>query len=145
MNILGTETKSVFLKQIQAHKLHQEFIVAPAQTVRVGQPVKLNATGEITAVAANDNASVIIGISVHNAAAGETATIGMKAVAIVWARSAAAITTARPVKFSGVNGVEAAYGNYSNVAEDGSENILLVGWALDPASAINQTIRVAIY
>lgn len=144
MNILGTQTKSVFLKQVESHKLHQEFEVAEGSAVKVGMPVKMNAVGEIVPLADDDDAGLCLGYSVHNAAGGETATIGMKAFAIVFAISEAAITTVRPVKVKGVSTVDTDLMSYENIAVGATEVGMANGWALDAASGAGEKIRIAL-
>jgi len=139
---LGDVTKSIFLKS-ESHKLSQEFVVAAANTVKKGQPVKLNTAGDLIPAAANDLNHVIIGVSIHDAAAGEVATVRMKASAIVWARATAALN-AGPVAYDGVNGTETDFMNYDDdIVVDATGNTT-VGWALDDAGAANDVIRVAL-
>lgn len=144
MNVLGAQTRSIFLKEVQSHKLHQEFIVADANTVKVGQPVKLNAAGEIVPAATGEFFRNIIGFSVHNAAAGETATVGMKAFGLVWARANADAQVAGPVAYKGLSAVsgETDFGKYGAI--DSIDFDDLAGWALDGGDE-DDVIRVAIY
>lgn len=140
MQLLGDKTKTVFLKGIESHKLHHEFQVATGQSVKVGQPVVLNATGEVSQAADNAKAGTIIGYSIHNGAAGEFVTVGMKAMAIVWASPNAALS-AGPVKYEGMNDEDALYNSFVAASADHSD---LVGWALEDATAADELIRVAI-
>jgi len=143
MNVLGTQTNSVFLKEVQSHKLHQEFIVAVGATVKVGQAVKLDNAGDIVPAATGEVRRNIIGFSIHNATAGETATIGMKAFGLIWARANADSQNAGPVAFKGQSAVvgDEDYGKYGAIDGTGTD---LAGWALD-AGDEDEQIRIAIY
>lgn len=141
MNSLGNTTRSVFLKEAQSHKLHQEFTVAAGNSVKIGQPVKLNAAGEIVPAATGEKSVNIIGFSVHDAAATELATIAMKGYGIVWAR-ANATQNAGPVAFKGMSIVagETDYGKYGALAVALDD---LAGWAIDSGDA-DDAIRVVL-
>lgn len=142
MNILGNQTRSVFLKEAQSHKLHQEFTVATGNSVKHGQPVKLNASGDIVPAGASEAQQNIIGFSVHTAQAGEEATIAMKGYGIVYARANADSQVAGPVAYKGMSAVsgEEAFAKYGAAAGTGAD---LAGWAID-AGDEDDTIRVVI-
>lgn len=134
----GEKTKSIFLKNIEAHKLHQEFEVAEGETIKKGQPVALNDDGEVISATALD-AYKVIGISIHDGTEGQFITVGMRAFSIVWAKPAAALV-AGPVTYNGQNTVEdGIYGTYI-AATDATK---LHGWALDNVAANGRT-RVAL-
>lgn len=145
MNVLGKTTESIFLKQIQSHKLHQEFTVAVGSAVKVGMPVKLDDAGDIVPFAEDDEKVLLIGYSVHNAAAEENATIGMVAFGIIWAMSAGAVDPSLPVKVKGVSGANSSYMEYENVAAANAEDALATGWSLDAATGAGEKIRIAVY
>jgi len=138
LTVFGEVTKTIFLKQIQAHKLHQEFAVATGNAVKKGQAVKLNTAGEIVPAIAGELMGKVIGYSVHDAAAEELATIGMRAFTIVWAQSAGALD-AGPVKI-GAAGADPIYATYVATALETD----VVGWALDSAAGADEMIRVAL-
>lgn len=140
MQLLGDKTKTVFLKGIESHKLHHEFQVAAGETIKVGQPVVLNSEGEVVPAAAAAKAGTVIGYSIHEGSAGEFVTVGMKAMAIVWASPGAALD-AGPVKYAGLNTTDNTYNNFTAASADYSD---LVGWALEDAEAADELIRVAI-
>lgn len=141
-NQFGEKPRTIFLKGIENHKLHQEFEVATGQTVKKGQPVILNADGTVQAAAANAAAYTIIGYSIHNGGPGELITVGMKAFTIVYASNSAAID-AGPVAYNGLNAdVESGlYNDFTNSTTAGN----IIGWALDKATAADDIIRVALF
>ena len=140
---LGTNTESIFLKEVNSHSLFEEFAVATGNAVKKGAPVKLDATGGLIPAAANDRLAVVIGYSLHDAGAEEYATVAMKAKGIVFARSAGALATG-PVKFAGMNATETDYANYVAITGNASEDGLLSGWALEVAAGADEEITVAI-
>ena len=149
ITILGSKTKTVFLKGIENHKLHHEFEVAANNTIKKGQPVFLDTDGMVcVALAANGGgegapatpANNIIGWSIHNGEAGEMVTIGMKAFGIVWAMPNTALN-AGPVQYGGLNDEDPTYNSFATAADAAST----IGWALDKAAAADELIRVAIY
>ena len=51
LTVMGDQTKTIFLKGVEAHKLHHEFTVGSGNTViKRGQPVVLNNDGTVTLV-----------------------------------------------------------------------------------------------
>lgn len=139
ITILGEKSKTIFLKGVEAHKLHHEFTVAPGFTVKRGQPVKLLADGTIKACTGSEKNMVIIGISIHNGSDGELVTVAMKAFAILYAMPNAG-TVAGPVKYDGLNSTDDDYNSYVALVDGGE----LAGWALDKAGAADEMIRVAV-
>lgn len=139
----GENTETLFLKGLEAHKLHHEFTVAATATagVRKGQPVVLNSAGEVLPAATGAKAQTIIGYSIHNGKAGELVTIGMKAYGIIYCKPNAAVA-AGPVQYAGQNTAEPEYPAVAAAAADGTT---LMGWALDEAEAANDMIRLALY
>lgn len=138
----GDKTHTIFLKGIENHKLHQEFTVATGQTVKKGQPVVLNANGTVQAAAANADAYTIIGYSIHNGAAGELITVGMKAFTIIWASNAAPLN-AGPVAYNDMNPdvEDGLFNDFTNSTTAGK----VVGWCLDQATTADDMVRVALY
>lgn len=137
LTAFGGPTKSIFLNEAESHKLHLAFTVANGQTVKKGQPVKLNADGLILPCATDGSeAKAMIGYSIQNAAAGEECTIAVKGYAVIYAMSAAS-QNAGMVSYNGVNGTD---GNYTNYATSVAAN--MNGWSMDKATAANQLIRV---
>jgi len=137
----GEQTKSVFLKAIESHKLHQEFEVTAGAAVVKGQPVKLTADGTIEPAATDELAFEVIGYSLHTRAAGELATIAMKAMAIVWSQSAGALD-AGPVKILADAPTDPLYRSYVATAHATGADV--VGYALDAATGADELVRVAI-
>ena len=156
MTVLGSETNTIFLKGVEAHKLHHEFVVATGASVKRGQPVTLNVEGEVVPATGTSKFKDIIGHSIHNGKAGDLVTVAMKSYGIVYAMPKTALN-AGPVAYDGLNttqpkqnvgfntpsfGGDGIYGSYKAAAADGSD---LAGWALDKAEDANDLIRVAIY
>lgn len=141
LTAFGETTQTIFLKQIQSHKLHHEFEVATGATIKKGQAVKLNTAGEVVPAVAGELEHLVIGYSVHDGLAGELVTIGMKAFTIVWAQSAGALD-AGPVKI-GAAGADPLYATYV-AAVHATPGADTVGWALDGAAATDELIRVAL-
>lgn len=145
----GEQTKSVFLKSIESHKLHQEFEVKAGVSVKQGQPLKLVAAdGTVEPAAAGDKANLIIGVAVQSRAAGELVTVGMKAFTIVWAQSLGALV-AGPVKMAAAPADPLYCGYEASTAVDQATTPALdysdvVGWALDAAAGAGELVRVAI-
>ena len=139
-NNLGTEGKSVFLKEIENHKLHQEFEVNVGQSIKRGQPVVLAGSAELVNPAGTAEANInIIGYAVHNGEAGELVTVGMRAYAIIWAEAKSAMVPG-PVKYDSYNGT-----TEKNVSEDGAVAADHTGWVLDDAAAPGDEVRVALF
>ena len=137
-NNLGTETESVFLKEIESHKLHQEF--EAAGVIKRGQPVALTGVGEKVAAAGTAAANInIIGYSVHDAEAGDLITVGMRGYAIIWAE-AATIGVSGPVKYDSFNGT-----TEKNVFDTDTVTAAdHMGWQIDDAAAIGDEVRIVL-
>ena len=132
-------TRTIYLKGAESHKLHQAFMVAAGKTVYVGQPVKLNADGEVVPAAANEPAMNIIGYSVHKGTEGDEVTVAMKAYALIYVKPKAAVV-AGPVQYDGTNTAEKIYG--SVVAATAGAN--LMGWCITPTTTANEQTLVAV-
>ncbi len=139
LNTLGSTTKSTFLKEVENHKLHQEFEVAAATTIYKGQPVKLDATGKIVPAGAAETEHTVIGYAIMNGAAGELVTVGMRGYGIVWVESVAAVVPG-PVKYTGYN----ATTEYNQVDSGTVTQANAIGWALDVAAGADELVRMVI-
>lgn len=137
---LGETPKTIWLKGPEMHKLHHEFEVAAGQAIAVGQPVILNADGTIQVAGVAAKTNTVIGYSVHQADAGEMATVALKAYAVVWASPKAALD-AGPVKTDGLNVTDPLYNSFTVATVDGTDT---VGWALDQSTGADEIIRVAL-
>jgi len=139
---LGTATTTLFLKS-ESHKLHQEFTVKTGSSVNKGDLVKLHTDGTILPLA-DDEAqvgSVMVGVSLHDAAAGELATVACRGYMIMFAEASAALN-AGPVKMTAVAGGEGEKVEYANIVTDGQAT--QAGQSLDSAAADGDEIRVLI-
>lgn len=140
ITILGEQTKTIFLKGIENHKLHQEFEVGAGQTIKKGQPVILDTDGTVKPAAATEKTNNIIGWSIHDGAAEEFITVGMRAMAIVWASPNGAVD-AGPVAYNGMNITDGMYNAFKAIGDDDDA---LAGWQLDKATAKDEMVRVAV-
>lgn len=140
---LGEQPRTIFLKGIESHKLHQEFEVSDGATVKKGQPVILHTDGTVKPAPADADVYTIIGYSIHNGGAGDLVTVGMKAFTIVFASSNAAIN-AGPVQYKGLHATLAG-GNFYNQFANSSTAAKVIGWALDKADDGGDIIRVALF
>lgn len=139
---LGDQTRTLFLKGPEAHKLHHEFTVATGSTIKKGQPVKLNTSGDIVPLGAADERHLMIGHSIHNGKAGELVTIVMVAHMIIIAQADAELN-AGPVKYKGMSAV-AGDKDYS-VYVAATTAVTTQGWALDKAEESGEMVRVALF
>ena len=103
MNTTGSVTKPHVFRTIESHKLYLAFTCAVA--VKVGQPVKLTSTGEITPLLAADSPHLKIGDSIHDMAAGKEASVVMKGHISLLMVSAGAVD-AGPAKYSDYSNTE---------------------------------------
>ena len=139
MNTLGDVTKSIFLNEVEAHKLHLEFEVESTKTVKVGQLVELvPATEKIQPLTGDANLAAI-GISIHDSAAGEMATVAMKGMAVIKGLSAGALN-AGPVKWDSYDGTEKM--NVFNQTTVTSVNTY--GWSLTKTTGAGEEILVVV-
>jgi hypothetical protein len=142
----GEKTESVFLKAIEANKLHHEFEVKAGASVVKGQLVKMAADGTIEPAAIGELNYLVIGIALHTRAAGELVTVGMKAFTIVWSQTAGALA-AGPVKVVAAAPTKPLYRSYAAVVlgaaplDAGADT---VGICLDQAAGVDELVRVAI-
>lgn len=137
----GSPTTSIIKNEFNG--LHLEFEVG-ATNIKIGQPVKLDATGKVVPLAANDNQALMIGHSIHNGTGGQTpaskVTVAMKARAVVNALSNAALNPG-PVKYAST---DATTGKVKYATLGVSEEALTVGFALEVAAGANEEILVAV-
>lgn len=138
---LGTETLNLF-EQSEMQKLHVEFEVAAANSVARGQLVKLDAAGKIVPAAAADPRYAHIGISIHDAAAGELATIMCAGFLVIWGEAQGVLATG-PVEQGAFNGTTGLT-EYVAVggADDQAKNTRALGNSLDVAAADGDRIKV---
>ena len=141
----GDKTKTVFLNEAESHKLHLAFTAA-AQ-IKKGQPVKLDADGNIEPVIApltNSSKDEIIGYSIMDGNEDDEVTVAMRAYAVVFAMSGESLTPG-PAAYTGVSSTDSFYTEYvaaEEVAEVGG--FVMNGFALDEATGANELIRVAL-
>lgn len=136
---VGEPSKTLFLKQ-ENHKLHHEFEVAAANTIKRGNLITLNTDGEAVLAADGAKATAVIGYSIHDANAGELITVVMKAHTIIFAKPNG-ILNAGPVAYDGTNDEDTSYNSFDAPAVELDD---VVGWAIDKAAAADDTIRVAL-
>lgn len=134
----GDTTKTLFLKS-ESHKLFQEFEVEAGEAVKKGQPVAIVATGDVQP-AATASAHTIIGVSMHDGAAGELVTVMMRAYLITWCESATDSLTAGPVLVHAnlINGTT----GYVEVDDASVDTTNICGHALDDGDD-GDLVRVA--
>lgn len=136
----GEKSKTVFLNDVEAHKLHLEFEVGTGATVKKGQPVVLNNDGTVRPIAGTAGADnvALIGYSIHDGAAGEMITVGMRAYAVTYAE-AAGVQNAGMVFAVATAPTDPTYVRWATAAA-----ATMHGWALDDAAAAGDLIRVAL-
>lgn len=138
----GDATKSIFLNDIESHKLHLSFDVAAGQTIKKGSPVKLNATGQVVNMIGDGTDNHLrIGYSIQNGIAGDRLTVGVRGFAVVWARAKTALTPG-PVFFAGPDVNEPDFGMYDDTSVSATN---MNGFSLDVAAALHDPIRVLVF
>lgn len=142
---LGGTTKLVFEHDPEAHKLHVEFQVASGQSVRIGDPVILNTNGTIQGAGTAAAKYTILGVSIHDAAAGELATVAVRGYCQVWAEAAAASLNAGPVQLGAWNAttLRREYAAAAG-ADDAAKSVVSVGFNVTQAVADGDPIKVII-
>lgn len=111
--------------------------------VYVGLPVKLTADGKVEPAGAAADPKDVIGICMHNGVGGDLVTVAMKSYMVTWCEAGTASLVAGPVKLhttvynttSGYVEVDDASVTYANI----------FGWALDSATNVGDTVRVAVF
>lgn len=156
---LGSETKTIIVAGVEAHKLHQEFTAAG--TIKKGQPVKIDpTTGSVVAMASGNNENLCIGISIHNATSGQKVTVAVRGYVVTLGEATASSQNAGPVKcgtYDSTNSLQrftaapAAIVGYVAAASAGSPTVALtlpdpamIGWQLMPSTDADEEIRVLI-
>jgi hypothetical protein len=134
----GETTRTLFLKT-ESHKLHEEFEVRAANTVKPGQLLALHTDGTVYPAAAGANESVVIGYALQPAAAGELVTVSCRGYGIAFGYAHGAGITAGPVKAAAAAVNADGYSGYANIG--GAEQALTVGWAID-SGAQNSVVRI---
>ena len=142
---LGKNTKTIIYAS-EGDKLSVEFTVAASNTVKIGQPVKLNAAGEVLPWATADGDALIIGFAMTDQAAGELVTVWTRGYMLIFAITAGAVN-AGPVTYStydtstDINGTT----GYPVVATSTPSSGVapgMIGWALDLADGANDMLRI---
>lgn len=137
----GGKSKTIFLVGPEAHKLHQAFTVAENVTVKPGQPVKLNALGEITTLVGDGtDEHQRIGQCVQGGGEGDQVTVTMRGYQVVYATAKSALTPGA-VLYVGQDSTDSDYGCYN---DSGMTAANFTGWALDVADAEHDIIRVVL-
>jgi hypothetical protein len=147
LSSLGKVTKNTILKS-ESHKLHEEFTVAAGQTIYQGQPVKLNAAGEVLVYATADGDALLLGYAMCQtpAIAGELVTIAVRGYLTIMAISGGAVNCG-PVQYSSYDtstdiGGTTGYNVVATAAVTSGVAANQIGWALDLADGANDLIRV---
>lgn len=135
---LGDSVQSRILKT-ESHKLHHEFTVKAANSVRQGMLVKLHTDGTVEPVDAADTNNLAIGYCLQDAAAGEYVTVVCRGYAIIFAESQGALN-AGPVEYDDFG--SGSYDLPEFIAATDTTDY--VGWAIDSASGANEIIRVLV-
>jgi hypothetical protein len=138
---LGKKTNNTGFLKVESHKLMNSFEVAASNSVKKGQPVKFNATGEVLPAAAEQALTLIIGYALFDAEAGEQATIVMRASSIVFMQASVALN---PTELITYNGFDATTG-YNRVKKENATAANQIGWALEVASNAGDIILVALF
>lgn len=136
---LGSTTTSRFEHAPEAHKLHLDFEVAAGQTVHKADPVIFATNGKVQAAADDQAPHTIIGVSIHEATAGQRATIAMRGYTVVNAEAQAASLNAGPVEVGPWNATTGRR-EYA-VAADTTDT---VGHAIEQVVADGDAVRVCI-
>lgn len=145
LSTLGSKTKNIVLNS-EEDKLSLEFAVAAANTVKIGQPVKLNAAGEVLPWAKADGVHTLIGFAISDAAAAELVTIRTKGFMVVFAISLGALNCV-PVTYNSFDsatdiGGTTGYMVVEGLGTGGSDTTQHMGWCLDVAAGANGLVRV---
>lgn len=139
LTAFGGVSKTIFINEIESHKLHLAFEVAAEQTIKRGQPAKLDADGNAVPMAGDgSDAHQLVGYSIHNGKAGSIITLGVVGFAVVFAMAKTALVPG-PVMYVGQNATDTDYSDYEDT---GATAATMNGIALDVASAPNAIIRV---
>jgi hypothetical protein len=138
--LFGTDTRTIILKS-ESHKLFEEFEVAAAQTVAKGQPVVISGNELVSPAGIAATTQQIIGISMHDAIAGELITVMVKGWAITFVECETALLVAGPVKLGGVATFNPLTG-YVMIDDAAVSHLNQIGWAIEGGVAIGDIVRV---
>lgn len=145
----GNTSKTTILVGPESHKLMLEF--EADGDIHVGQPCKLHSDGgKVSPCASGDAASLMVGVSIHEAesAYGAYVVLATRGYVVIKAQSSGSVTPG-PVQYAGFDATTL----YNKVADlavvatpDGAAALpesLHVGWALD-AGDTGEIIRVLV-
>lgn len=135
-NSLGTQTPEVIVHKSESHKLHQEF--DNTVVISKGQLVKLDSTGKVVPIAADDDENVAIGYSIENSPANDKCTIATRGYGILKAQAQAALSPG-PVQMKAFDTVT----KLNQFATSSGQN-KAIGWSLDAAASAGDIILVLI-
>lgn len=137
---IGTPTVNKGFLKTEEEALTESFVVAASNTIYEGMPVKLDATGKLVAGAADggDTPAFIIGYALFGGTAGEEVTVLMKAKAILYVQTDAAINPTEDVEYDGFD-TNTGYNIVSKTTVTNS-----VGKLLDVASGSGSIVRLAL-
>jgi hypothetical protein len=136
-NITGSVTKSLFLNEVESHKLHLEF--EASETIQAGSLVELDVDGRVSVATVATTGLTAIGIALQTRTVGQMVTIGCKGFAVIWAESNTAALVAGPVKWVTHN----ATTGYHEFDDDTVTVANQYGWSLD-AGDDGDVIRVLV-
>ena len=139
MNILGGSAKTTFLA-IEANKISQEFTAGAA--LKIGQPVKLDADGDVIPWAKADGRHKLVGYCYSDAANGDLVTVFTRGFMVQFALSNAACpagiaTWEAHDDVTEIDG-NSGYNKYGPAAADADT----CGWNMTPAAGADELIRV---
>lgn len=139
-----TTVGSTTLTKIEHHENHKLTLTKDAGAAIVeGQPCKLNAAGDFIPWTKSDFVHNMIGFAVMDAAQGQEVTVWSRGYGIIMGVSNAT-QDAGPVTYEGLQttGMYTNFGKFGVASDTGTTNA--IGWALEPATAAGQQIRVVI-
>lgn len=137
MPYANQESSSALVHKVEMHKLNEAFEVKAASAVKAGQLVKLVAADGTIEPAASGEANLnVIGVAVMDAAAGEIATVRLKASSIVKCVADGSVS-AGAVKTTGLS-----TDNLNKVSSNTVTDANYIGWAL-AAAADTEEVHVA--
>lgn len=145
ISTLGKNTKNIIFKS-EEHKLTEEFTVASGNSVKIGQPIKLNNAGEVLPWATADGDALLIGFAISDQAAGELVTVWVRGFLVAKAITAGALNCG-PVTYSSYDSstdIDGTTGYMVVGAASVSSGVAagMIGWCLDEADGANDVVRV---
>lgn len=138
---LGQKTKNNGFLKTESHKLHQAFSVATGQTIFKGQPVKMNANGEVVPAAVEEVKTNVIGFAMFGATEGQRCTVIMKSPSILFVEASDIFNCTNFITYNGYS-VGTEYNLVKTANADATNSI---GWALDRAVAAGDILRIATF